>query len=232
MTKILFLLPPSEWKNRDWEITIEELSFDFTKPIKIATHATEKDLKCMWSRYQEWIKYNKECVAGISENYARTIQRYSWVMYNAIWYKNMSEKWKIFFDEHFLVLSGMYGLLRPKDSIWNYKLPIETKWLKQFWWENITKKLNKWDMEYIVNLLPLSYQKMINFKHLNAQIIHVDFYKNEKGVIKKMTHWVKKVKWEWVRHICELWITDYKKFWGNMKIDKGTISISVIHENS
>ena len=49
------------------------------------------------------------------------------MMYKAIDYLSLSEKGKAYFDEHFLILSGMYGIVSPQDKIGNYKLPIDTK---------------------------------------------------------------------------------------------------------
>ena len=76
----------------------------------------------------------------------------------------MSELGKTFFDEHFLILSGMYGLLRPQDLIGNYKLPIETKGLYQFWEEKIIDALIKIKPTKIYNLLPGSYEKLLCLK--------------------------------------------------------------------
>jgi len=46
MTKILFLLPPSEGKNIENKYDDEELTHKFEKPLEISHNATEKDLKC------------------------------------------------------------------------------------------------------------------------------------------------------------------------------------------
>jgi hypothetical protein len=46
MTKILFLLPPSEGKEVGGEYKKEKLSFEFEKPCKLVLKASEKDLKC------------------------------------------------------------------------------------------------------------------------------------------------------------------------------------------
>jgi cytoplasmic iron level regulating protein YaaA (DUF328/UPF0246 family) len=55
----------------------------------------------------------------------------------------MSDEGKKFFNENFLIFSGMYGKVKPMDMIGNYKLPIETKTLAKYWQENITKSLNE-----------------------------------------------------------------------------------------
>ena len=228
MIKILFLLPPSEWKNKWWNETLEQLHFTFEKPKKIAIHATQKDLKSKWIRYEEWMTLNKMIVSWESDNYTSTISRYSGVMYNAIWYDSLSDTWKSFFNENFLILSWMYWLVKPQDIIGNYKLPIETKWLLSFWGDSITKKILSLKPDCIVNLLPLSYQKMIDFTMLDSEVINVNFF-NEKGwELKKITHGVKKVKWEWIRGICEQEIQDYNFFWGEITCNAKSAEVSII----
>lgn len=226
--KTIFLLPPSEGKNTEWQAAFEHVSFNCKKPMTLARNATEKDLKCTGKRYEEWISLNKKCVIWKSENYTEAINRYSGVMYNAIWYNDMFESGKFFFQNQVYVLSGMYGVLKATDLIWNYKLPIETKWLLRFWWECITEILQQTEADCIVNLLPLSYQKMIHFDNINAQIIHVNFYSQKEWFLKKMTHGVKKVKWEWLREICERQETNYNNFWWIVLQDAWSIEVQII----
>ncbi len=243
MTKIIFLLPPSEGKNPEGKYALELLSYDFVKPKKIAINATEKDLKCKDKRYEEGITLNKQCVSLPSKvntphpqplslewegSFLEAIQRYSGVMYNAIGYESMFETGKQYFQEHVLILSGMYGIVRPKDIIANYKLPIETKWLVQFWWESITEKIKEIAPDAVVNLLPLSYQKMIDFQSLDAEIINVNFYTKKDWELKKMTHGVKKVKGEWLREICERWEQNYHNFWGIVSTTNTWVEIQII----
>lgn len=82
------------------------------------------------------------------------ISRYNGVMYSAIDYDAMSLDAKHIFDTHFLICSGMYGLVKPQDEIANYKLPIETKGLSHFWKEKITQELNILEADIIIDLLP------------------------------------------------------------------------------
>jgi len=53
MSKILFLLPPSEGKNSENKYKKEELSFRFEKPLEISANVDEKDLKCKGCRFLE-----------------------------------------------------------------------------------------------------------------------------------------------------------------------------------
>ena len=198
--KIVYLLPPSEGKFIWWKKKKEELSFSFEKPLSIAQNATQKDLKCMGKRFEEWIFLNQNIQTW---PFCKTIERYNGVMYNAIWYSSLSKWAQKFFDEHFLIISGMYGILKPQDIIANYKLPIETKWLTHYWGENITQTLNSWEVDIIVDLLPDSYKKMIHIKHLIKKRVEVDFVTYKDGKKVKIAHWVKKLKGELVRKICE-----------------------------
>lgn len=206
--KIIYLLPPSEGKNSWWNNGTEKLSFNFKKPFEIAINASEKDLKCKDKRYQEGIELNKNIQT--SEKLP-AIERYSWVMYNAIDYHWMSDMWANYFASNFLILSGMYWLVKPGDMIGNYKLPIETKGLYKYWWDQITNALNSLNADYIVDLLPGSYAKMIDWKQLKTKVIRVNFLHTKDWKLKKITHGVKKVKGEYIKNICEHGFTDISK---------------------
>ena len=209
--KIVYLLPPSEGKvltpNHSPKERGELLSFNFKKPLNIAKNVTEKDLKCSWNRFAEGVELNKNIAHWET---IEAINRYSWVMFNAIDYAWMSESGKEFFEENFLIFSWMYGIVKPLDKIWNYKLPIESKWLYEFWGTQIIEELNKMWVEKVINLLPISYAKLIYWKNKSQEKVFSELRKFEvedkifyKEDWKRMTHWVKKVKGEWVKELCE-----------------------------
>lgn len=223
--KIIFLLPPSEWKKTWGKDQKESVSFVFEKPLEIAVNATEKDLKCKWTRYEEGLKLNK--LQGTDNILVLpAISRYSGVMYNAIDYAWMHASGKQYFEDNFLILSGMYGLLRPYDTIWNYKLPIETKWLYAFWGEKTTETLNSIKPEYVVDMLPNSYAKMIQWKKLHTKIVRVNFY-NTDG--KKISHGVKKIKGEYIKKLCLNAVEKIEDFPGErVQISESEYHINII----
>ena len=233
MMKIIFLLPPSEWKNSENKYNSEKLSFEFKKPKTIAENVTEKDLKCHWKRFEEWLELNKNIEKPET---IEAISRYSGVMFNSINYSEMNNKWKKFFGENFFILSWMYWIVKPLDIVWNYKLPIETKWLLDFWWTKVLEKINKLNPDFVVNLLPISYSKLIFWKNKKQEsefnkirkfkIININFVQAD---WKKISHWVKKIKWEWIKNICEKNILDYKKFWWEIALNYNwMIDINII----
>ncbi len=240
--KIVFLLPPSEGKQVWWNYNKEQLSFKFEKPCHIATNLTEKDLKCSWKRFEEWLFLNQTLCKWQQKEYLEAINRYSWVMYNSIDYSWMTEKWKCFFENNFLILSWMYGIIKPFDKIWNYKLPLEKADLYKFWWDKIPDTIVNLKLDYIVNLLPINYAKLIWLgtncsrhkkkleKILNSwiKIININFLKID---WKKISHWVKKIKWEWIKNICENNIIDYKNFWWEVIGNWNIIDMNFIKNN-
>ncbi len=224
--KLIYLLPPSEGKNPWWSEWHEDLSFVFQRPYDIAVNATEKDLKCKWDRYQEGIELNKNI-----ENSCLlpAIERYIWVMYNAIAYDSMSKQWRDYFDRNFIVLSGMYGLVKPQDTIWNYKLPIETKWLYKFWWDQITQTLDSLQADYIIDMLPGSYAKTIDWKNIRTPYVRINFLTERDEELKKITHGVKKVKWEYIHWLCNSLLQDISDLDGKMRqISESEYVIDVI----
>lgn len=236
MSKILFLLPPSEWKKSENKYKKEELSFKFEKPLEISANVDEKDLKCSWNRFLEWVNLNKNI--EVSET-IESINRYTWVMFNAIDYSNMNNAWKKFFDENFLIFSGMYWIVKPNDKIGNYKLPIDTKWLFDFWWNKVVSKIVDLKPNYIVNLLPISYSKLLWLakcrRHIHKRkflidawikIININFLKPDWNNI---SHWVKKIKGEWIKNICENNLTDYKHFWWEIVENWEIIDVNIIN---
>lgn len=231
--KILFLLPPSEWKNSENKYNSEKLSFNFEKPLNIAKNVTEKDLKCTWNRFEEWLNLNNNIKKSET---IEAISRYSWVMFNAINYQWINESWKEFFEENFLILSWLYWIIKPLDKIWNYKLPIETKWLLDFWWTKVLEEINNVNPDFVVNLLPISYSKLIFWKNKKQEkefekikkfkIININFLKWD---WKKISHWVKSIKWEWIKNICENQIKNYKNFgWEIVELNNWNIDVNII----
>lgn len=234
--KILFLIPPSEGKNPENLYDLEELTYTFSKPLEIAQNANEKDLKCEWKRFAEAIELNKNIEnSGTIE----AISRYDWVMYSAINYPWMTEKWKDFFNNNFAIFSGMYGILKPQNKIGNYKLPIETKGLYQYFWETLPDKIVDLKPNFIVNLLPISYAKLIGLstncnrhkkklaKILDSgtKVININFLKEN---WQKISHWVKTIKWEWIKQICENQISDYRDFGWKISENGNIIDIDII----
>jgi len=105
-------------------------------------------------------------------------------VYNGFDKKNFAKNDFEFAQNHLVILSGLYGLLRPLDLIQPYRLEMGIDFKKnqficknlyQFWGDKITLQINKYDDEYLINLASNEYFSAINKKICNKKIIDIVF---------------------------------------------------------
>ncbi len=119
------------------------------------------------------------------------------------------------------ILSGMYGLLRPLDLIYPYRLEMGTKWdisdkasnLYQFWGDKLTKQLSK-EMdksEPIVNLASTEYSKAIQWKKVKQPVITPVFKEFKNGETKVVMMYAKHQRGKMARTILERSWTDVEQ---------------------
>jgi cytoplasmic iron level regulating protein YaaA (DUF328/UPF0246 family) len=103
-----------------------------------------------------------------------------------------------------LIISGMFGLVHPTDMLPNYKLPIETAWIRAYWYPHLTHTLLTYIQEQqiteIVDLLPWAYQRVIDWRLIKqAGIIRTIPTLTDD---RKATHIMKLLRWRWLREQC------------------------------
>lgn len=97
-----------------------------------------------------------------------------------------------FAADHFRILSGLYGLLRPLDLIQAYRLEMgialkvqRKKNLYAFWGDFITNclqdDLNRTKSQALINLASQEYFDVLNLNKIEQPVIHIHFreYKND-----------------------------------------------------
>ncbi len=123
-----------------------------------------------------------------------------------------------FAQQHFRILSGLYGLLKPLDLMQAYRLEMGTKLdnvrganLYQFWGEIITNELNQVLAEQgddvLINLASNEYFKAVNKKSLNATIITPQFKDWKNGQYKMISFFAKKARGLMARYIIQNQLT-------------------------
>jgi len=124
-----------------------------------------------------------------------------------------------FAQQHFRILSGLYGLLKPLDLMQAYRLEMGTKLdnirgsnLYQFWGDIITNELNyalaAQGDKMLINLASNEYFKVVNKKVLNATIITPQFKDWKNGQYKMISFFAKKARGLMARYIIQNQITD------------------------
>tara|TARA_R110002096_G_scaffold415163_1_gene616716 strand:+ start:110738 stop:111511 length:774 start_codon:yes stop_codon:yes gene_type:complete len=131
-----------------------------------------------------------------------------------------------FAQDHFRILSGLYGMLRPLDLMQAYRLEMgcrlkspKGKNLYDFWGSHLTDGLNNLMKEQktdvIINCASNEYFKSINEKELNGKVITPVFKIVRDGVAKSPGMMTKRARGMMARYIIQNKIEkveDLKKF--------------------
>tara|TARA_B100000676_G_C17999215_1_gene799830 strand:- start:162 stop:935 length:774 start_codon:yes stop_codon:yes gene_type:complete len=161
-----------------------------------------------YRRYHSW---NSQPESG---NKRQAILAFMGDVYSGLNAKSLSEKNMVFAQEHLRILSGLYGILRPLDSIQPHRLEMGTKLktssgknLYQFWGEKPTRTLNeqakKLKTKYLINLASNEYFKVIDQERLKPMIITPVFKDQKNGSYKIISFYAKKARGLMARYIIQ-----------------------------
>jgi cytoplasmic iron level regulating protein YaaA (DUF328/UPF0246 family) len=108
-------------------------------------------------------------------------------------------------QSHLLMLSGLYGLLKPLDLMQPYRLEMGTKFgiaearnLYQFWDNTITDGINarlaETGADTLLNLASNEYFKSVKVKSLQARVVTPVFKDLKNGQYKMISFYAKKAR--------------------------------------
>jgi cytoplasmic iron level regulating protein YaaA (DUF328/UPF0246 family) len=127
----------------------------------------------------------------------------------------------IFAQENLLIISGLYGILRPLDGIQPYRLEMGTsialngyRSLYEFWMEplfNFIKKRIRPDNNVILNLASEEYSKALNFSQLECKVVTPVFKTKKNGVLKTVGILSKRARGMMANYVIKNKIQDYEK---------------------
>ncbi|GAA0820662.1 peroxide stress protein YaaA [Colwellia asteriadis] len=130
-----------------------------------------------------------------------------------------------FAQQHFRILSGLYGLLKPLDLIQAYRLEMGCKLancrgdnLYQFWGDIITNELNEalaaQGDDVLINLASTEYFKSVKKKSLKGTIITPNFKDWKNGQYKMISFFAKKARGMMARYIIQNKLTSVEQIKG------------------
>ena len=203
-------VPFSETTQADFLQDSEKLIAVLQKlnPTKIAAlmSISEQLSELNYHRFQEW---------KLPFNYSETraaIYSFNGEAYNGLDAYSMSKTELNYAQNHLRILSGLYGLLKPKDAILPYRLEMGTslkngsnKNLYEFWNNKITNEVNNalknQGDDVLVNLASNEYFKAINSKLIQGTIITPTFKEYKNGEYKTIMVFAKKARGMMTRFI-------------------------------
>lgn len=159
-----------------------------------------------WERNQNWKKN------PTNEESAPALFAFTGEVYRGLDAPSLSQEAVEYLQEHYRMLSGLYGLLKPSDKVMLYRLEMGRKFqfeqyknLYEFWSDKITEQLNSElkEDDFLLNLASNEYFKVVNRKKLKAQIIDFEFYEMKSGKPKTIVVYTKHARGLVVRYCAE-----------------------------
>jgi uncharacterized protein len=167
-------------------------------PKKIATlmHLSVDLAELNFQRYQNWVPPIEK-----GENVYPAVCAFNGEVYKGLDAKSWSEEEVSRAQDQLRILSGLYGLLKPMDLFFPYRLEMGTKWvltpktknMYSFWGKKIANALNQ-EMEkeeVLVNLASNEYFKAIDLKTFNRRVITPHFKDFKNGELKTVMMYAK-----------------------------------------
>ncbi|WP_339863922.1 peroxide stress protein YaaA [Paremcibacter congregatus] len=117
-------------------------------------------------------------------------------------------------QDHYRILSGLYGLLRPLDLMQPYRLEMgkkvateKSKNLYEFWGDKLTEALNEQmkaqNTDILVNCASNEYFKAVHVKKLEGQVITPVFKEVKEGHARMIGMFAKKARGMMARYIIQ-----------------------------
>lgn len=136
-------------------------------------------------------------------------------------FESLTNKQATYAFQKLILLSGLYGCLRPTDLIQPYRLEVSSalnnkygKDLYAFWKVKITSfiknQINQSENEnkILLNLASAEYFKAIDSKKLKCRIIDIEFYEYKDDQFKQIVIYTKKARGLMARYVIENEIED------------------------
>lgn len=160
-------------------------------------------------RYSTWSGKNE-----LSESSRQAIFAFTGDVYQGLNAGTLSKTELEYAQSHLVILSGMYGVLKPLDVMEAYRLEMGTSLkvgradnLYKFWKTKPTDYLNQALKNHknkaLINLASNEYFKVIDKKSLDAELISPEFKDEKNGKYKIISFFAKKARGMMSRYIIE-----------------------------
>ena len=193
----------------DSEILIKELQKKNPDDLSSLMGLSEKLSILNFERYMNWKKPTKP-----SDNTRQAIFAFKGDVYQGLDVNSLSKAEINYAQKNLCILSGLYGLLKPLDLMYPYRLEMGTKMknkhgdnLYKFWGSKINKTINDLSKENksraIVNLASVEYYSVLKKDQINLPVINPVFKDYKNGNYKIISFFAKKARGTMARFIIQ-----------------------------
>ncbi len=223
---MLIVLSPA--KSLDWEtshgpVTTPDFAEDALRLAKTARQLTLKDLKSLMKISDDLARLNRDRFRAFAaepdpKDLRPAALAFNGDTYQGLWAKDFSEADWAEADRRLRILSGLYGLLKPRDGIQPYRLEMGSRLktrrgssLYDYWGGGISKALNsqakEQGAEYLLNCASQEYFGAVAPKSLKLTVITPTFLEEKEGNSKTVSFFAKRARGALARHVIQNRIT-------------------------
>ena len=179
---------------------VKELKTYTVSDIKGLMNLSENLAQLNWQRFQNWN----------TKDVGQALFLFKGDVYQGLKAETLTISELDFAQENLRILSGLYGLLKPKDLIFPYRLEMGTKLktksgnnLYKFWEDKLHQTLlsELKDEEEIINLASQEYSKALHLKKFSNPVITPVFKDFKNGKLKVISFFAKKARGEMANFI-------------------------------
>lgn len=199
------------------EALMKKMSKFSAKKIGKMMHLSSDLSQLNYDRNQNW-----KAVAEQNDENSRAVSAFNGEAYRGFDSGSMNEAELNEAQDKVRILSGLYGILKPLDIIYPYRLEMGTKWavtpsksnLYKFWGAKIAKALNEEEKNVIVNVASNEYFKAVDSKTLKPRVVTPVFKEFKNGEYKTIMVFAKRARGAMARYIVDNKITDVEDIKG------------------
>ena len=179
---------------------VKELKTYTVSDIKSLMNLSENLAQLNWQRFQNWN----------TKDVGQALFLFKGDVYQGLKAETLTSSELDFAQENLRILSGLYGLLKPKDLIFPYRLEMGTKLktksgnnLYKFWENRLYQALlsELKNEEEIINLASEEYSKALQLSKFDNPVITPVFKDFKNGKLKVISFYAKKARGEMVNFI-------------------------------
>tara|TARA_S200000501_G_C20775082_1_gene722308 strand:+ start:372 stop:1145 length:774 start_codon:yes stop_codon:yes gene_type:complete len=184
----------------DSELLIKELQQKNPDDLSSLMGLSEKLSLLNFDRNMNWTRPTKP-----SDSARQAIFAFKGDVYQGLDASSLSKSEIKYANKNLCILSGLYGLLKPLDLMYPYRLEMGTKMknkrgnnLYEFWGSKVTELVNDLAMDNrskaIVNLASVEYFSVLKTDQINLPIINPVFKDYKNGQYKIVSFFAKKAR--------------------------------------
>jgi len=179
---------------------VKELKTYSVSDIKSLMNLSDNLAQLNWQRFQNWN----------TKQVGQALFMFKGDVYQGLKAETLTNIELDFAQENLRILSGLYGLLKPKDLIYPYRLEMGTKLitkkgnnLYKFWKDRLHQSLltELKNEEEIINLASEEYSKALHLKKFCNPVITPVFKDFKNGKLKVISFFAKRARGEMVNFI-------------------------------